>query len=213
MLGIFGALNLVDDKISQLNIGSNSKGYVLKDVYAADGLHSNKIAIITGMHPREKIAIEPMKVAVRNYALTHDIEITSYEIHVLDNPENYIQGRSNGEDLASQYIVPDIKKSDFKLVIMFHAHQEGYGEGFYVATPAMDNKSTEIAEHIPEYSQLKYYNSSKSQYKSNSTSKVSDPIAAEGYATFVYEIPENSEVDDAINMTNTLLDTLLNNTK
>jgi hypothetical protein len=213
LFGVTESLYLMDNKINQLNIGSDSKGYVIKDVYAANGQHPNKIAIITGMHPREKIAIDPMKTAVRNYALTHDIEVTDYDIHVLNNPENYTIGRFNGEELAAQYVIPDIKKTDYKLVIIFHAHQEGYGEGFYISTPAMDKKSVKIAENVPKITPLKYYKPSENEYKSTSALKVSDPIAEEGYPTFVYEIPENSDVEDATNRTNELLDVFLNHTK
>ncbi|MGZ7209209.1 MAG: hypothetical protein ACXVHV_04975, partial [Methanobacterium sp.] len=149
----------------------------------------NKIAIITGIHPREKIAIEPMKTAVRNYALTHNVEVTDYDIHVLDNPDNYTIGRANGEDLAAQYIVPDIKNSDYKLVIILHAHQVGYGQGFFIATPYMDNKSVEMAQSIPNtISSFKYYKSNQTGSKTSSAIKVSIPIAENGCPTFVYEI-------------------------
>lgn len=212
ILGIAGISHLTDNKPNQV-IGSDNKGFVTKNVYASDNQPQNKIAIITGIHPREKIAIDPMKTATRNYALTHNIEITDYDIHVLDNPDNYTTGRFNGEELAARYIIPDIKKSNYKLVIIFHAHQQGYGEGYYIATPAMDNKSIEIAQNVPKTSPFRYYESPESKYTSSSSLKVSIPLAREGYPTFVYEIPEYSDAEDATNMTNILLDTFLNNTK
>ncbi|MGZ7068454.1 MAG: hypothetical protein ACXVHS_05155 [Methanobacterium sp.] len=189
VIGIAGVSNLMDSKTSNATIGSDSKGYVIKDVFASNGQHLNKIAIITGIHPREKIAIEPMKTAVRNYALTHNVEVTDYDIHVLDNPDNYTIGRANGEDLAAQYIVPDIKNSDYKLVIILHAHQVGYGQGFFIATPYMDNKSVEMAQSIPNtISSFKYYKSNQTGSKTSSAIKVSIPIAENGCPTFVYEI-------------------------
>ncbi len=193
-------------------IGSNSKGYVTKDNYTSNGQHQTKIAVITGIHPREKIAIIPMESLIRNYALTHDVEITDYSIHVLDNPEDFTIGRTNGEELAAEYIVPDIKKSDYKLVIIFHAHQQGYGDGFYIATPSMDNKSVEIAQNVQKtLPSFKYYKSpKKSRYKATSVTRVSDPIAAEGYPTFVYEIPEETTVQNASEMTNKLINACIN---
>ncbi|OEC84972.1 MULTISPECIES: hypothetical protein [Methanobacterium] len=65
-----------------------------------------------------------MESLIKNYASTHDIEITDYSIHVLDQPENFTARQNNGEELAAQYIVPNVKKSDYKLVIIFHAHQQ-----------------------------------------------------------------------------------------
>lgn len=209
---VAGALYYMEYKNMPFTIGSDNKGYVIKDIYAADGQHKTKIAIITGMHPREKIAIDPMKNAAMNYALTHDLEITNYDIHVVDNPDNYTLGRFNGEELANQYIVPDIKKSNYNLVIIFHAHQQGYGSGYYISTPAMDNKSVEMAQNVQEVSpSFGYYRSYESGYKSSSASKVSDPIAKD-VPTFVYEIPEQSDTEDATNMTCRLLDMFLNGT-
>ncbi len=148
-----------------------------------------------------------MESVIRNYALTHDVEITDYSIHVLDNPENFTVGRNNGEELAAEYIVPDIKKSDYQLVIIFHAHQEGYGDGFYIATPSMDNKSVELAQNVRKaLPSFRYYKSPKKPlYKATSVTRVSDPIATEGHPTFVYEIPEQSTVQNASEMTNKLI--------
>ena len=212
----FGAIGLagyqyISNNTNNTNssiIGSNSKGYVAKEYFGHNIPYKTKIAIITGIHPREKIAIAPMENLVKNYALTHNMEVTDYSIHVLDNPENFSVGRKNGEELAAQYIVPDIKKSDYKLVIIFHAHQQGYGDGFYIATPSMDNKSVELAQNVKKMlPSFKYYRTpQKKLYKATSVIKVSDPIAAEGYPTFVYEIPEKSTDQKATEMTNKLID-------
>ena len=189
------------------NIGSDNTGYVTKDVYFSNTQSSNKIAVITGIHPREKIAIDPMKAAIKNYALNNNIEITDYDIHVLEDPEDFTVGRFNGEELAAHYIVPDIKKSDYMMVIIIHAHEQGYGEGFYIATPYMDNKSVEMAQNIPNMiPSFRYYKSNQTTIKSSSAIKVSDPIAESGTPTFVYEIPEESTVENATDMTNILLD-------
>ncbi len=215
IIGIAGALYVLTS-INNSNsavIGSDNKGYVTKEVYAPNRPNQPKIAVITGIHPREKIAISPMEALIRDYASTHDVEITDYSIHVLDQPENFTVGRNNGEGLAAQYIVPDIKKSDYKLVIIFHAHQQGYGNGFYIATPSMDNKSVALAKNVkkmlPSFS---YYQSPKNNpYKATSVIRVSDPIANEGYPIFVYEVPEQNTTENATEMTSKLLDSCLNN--
>ena len=215
IIAIAGALYILTN-ISNSNsavIGSDNKGYVTKEVYASNNPNKPKIAVITGIHPREKIAISPIESLIKNYASTHDIEITDYSIHVLDQPENFTVGRNNGEELAAQYIVPDVKKSDYKLVIIFHAHQQGYGDGFYIATPSMDNKSAELAKNVKKtLPSFKYYQSSKnSMHKATSVTRVSDPIANEGYPTFVYEIPEQNTTKNATEMTSKLLDSCINN--
>ena len=194
-------------------IGSDNKGYVTKEVYASNDANKPKIAVITGIHPREKISIAPVESLIKNYASTHNVEVTDYSIHVLDHPEDFNVGRNNGEELAAQYIVPDIKKSDYKLVIIFHAHQQGYGDGFYIATPSMDNKSVELAKNVKKtLPSFNYYQASKNKhYKATSVIRVSDPIANEGYPTFVYEIPEQNTTENATEMTNKLLDSCFNN--
>ena len=217
IIGVAGAvytLNNINNSNSVV-IGSDSKGYVTKEIYASNGPHQIKMVVITGIHPREKIAISPMEAVIRNYALKHDVEVTDYSIHVLDSPENFTVGRNNGEELAAQYIVSDIKKSDYKLVIIFHAHQQGYGDGFYIATPSMDNKSVELAQNVKKtLPSFRYYQSSpNSVYKSTSVTRVSDPIAAEGYPTFIYEIPEQNTTENASEMTSKLLDSCINNIK
>jgi len=217
VIGIAGSLYTLNNtnNSNSLLIGSNSKGYVTKEIYTSKGANSTKIAIITGIHPREKIAISPMEALVKNYTLTHDVEITDYSIHVLDNPNDFSVGRKNGEELAAQYIVPDIKKTDYKLVIIFHAHQQDYGDGFYIATPSMDNKSVELAQNVRKtLPSFKYYKApQKNIHKATSAIRVSDPIAAEGYPTFVYEVPEKSTEQSATEMTNKLIDACTNSIK
>lgn len=210
--GVTHILNSINSSNSAI-IGSDNRGYVTKEVYASNEPNKPKIAVITGIHPREKIAVSPIEALIKNYALTHDVGITDYSIHVLDQPENFTVGRNNGEELAAQYIVPDIKKSDYKLVIIFHAHQQGYGDGFYIATPSMDDKSIELAKKVKKtWPSFNYYQSPKNNiYKATSVIRVSDPIANEGYPTFVYEIPEQNTTENATEMTNKLLDSCLSN--
>ena len=215
IIGIAGAIYILNNTHSSNStvIGSDNKGYVTKEIYASNEPNKPKIAVITGIHPREKISIAPVETLVKNYTSTHNVEVTDYSIHVLDRPEDFNVGRNNGEELAAQYIVPDIKKSDYKLVIIFHAHQQGYGDGFYIATPSMDNKSVELAKNVKKtLPSFNYYPASKNKhYKATSVIRVSDPIANEGYPTFVYEIPEQNTTENATEMTNKLLDSCFNN--
>lgn len=193
-------------------IGSDNKGYVTKEVYGSTNTHPVKIAVITGIHPRENLAIGPVKTVIKNYTSSHNVEITNYAINVQDHPEDYTIGRNNGEYLAAQYIVPDIKKSHYNLVIICHAHQLGYGSGFFIATPRMDAKSVQLAqtvqEGLPQLNYLKGVKNSKPQ--TTSAIRVSNPIADTGTPVFVYEIPEWVGVNEASNMTYKLLDVSFN---
>lgn len=185
-------------------IGSDSRGYVTRDIYAHYGEQSVKIAIVTGIHPREEVSIAPVQWAGRVFALL-PAEVIIYSINVEDSPQDYSRGRANGEGLAATYILPDIKRSDYDLVVIAHAHKPGYGEGFYVATPQMDRASVEIAEGVNEDGFNYYQVSGRAKYRSSSGRLFSRPLAAAGYPTLVYEVPEWSSPPEVFFMTIKLL--------
>lgn len=187
-------------------LGTDDRGYVTKDVYAHYGNSDKKIAVVTGIHPRENIAIGSVQDVVKFYALTHGVELINYNIVVESDAEDYTKGRNNGEGLANQYILPDVKNSDYDLVIIAHAHEQGYGEGFYIATPKMDERSVYLAESVQNaLSDFNYYKASGKGKKSSSAILFSNPLASAGYPTFVYEIPEWSGYFEAFYMTYRLI--------
>ena len=171
-------------------IGSTSAGTVEKIVYGNESAPTS-IALITGMHPREKLAINPEIQAAKEFS-SNDVKIIHYKVTVTDSPEDYEVGRANGESLVNEFVNPDVTSSDADCVIISHSHVPEYGEGFYLATPEMDNASVDIAKKISENSDFNYYPVTGNEtYKSSSAVLVSKPIASAGYPTFVYEIPEN----------------------
>ncbi len=149
------------------------------------------IALITGIHPREKLSIDPEIEAAKQYG-NDDVKILHYKVTVTQDAEDYEKGRANGESLVHDYVNPHVTSSDADAVIISHSHIPTYGEGFYLATPEMDNASVDIATKISETSDFNYYPVTGNEtYKSTSAVLVSKPIAQAGYPTFVYEIPED----------------------
>ncbi|MGB9936881.1 MAG: hypothetical protein ACPK7O_04120 [Methanobacterium sp.] len=190
-------------------LGSDNKGLVIKNTYG----HSDsglKIAIITGMHPREISAKNVVPEVIKDYVNKHNVEIVNYQINVTDQPENFQIGRQNGESLVAKYVIPDIKKSNYNLVIICHNHVPGYGKGYYLATPTMDNKSISSAESIhsllPDFN---YYqqNVNKSPEQS-SINAVDYPMVSTGTSVIVYEIPGLKGNDEVYNNTNRLFDSI-----
>ena len=173
-------------------IGSNALGYVTKISYSYFGESDYKIAIVTGMHPRETLSIDVLQDLSKFYALFNNVEIVNYQITVLDNPTNFAVGRSNGESIVHDFVVNDISRENFDLVIIGHDHEEGYGEGFYIATPSMDPPSLALAEKVmAKLSDFSHYKRNTSSIaKSSSILKVDNPIVDTGTPLFVYEIPE-----------------------
>lgn len=189
-------------------IGSSEAGNVEKIIYGNESADFS-IALITGMHPRETLAIDPEIQAAKEFA-GNDVKIIHYRVNVTDSPEDYDVGRENGESLVHDFVNPDVTSSDADCVIISHSHVPEYGEGFYLATPEMDNASVAIAKQISQTSDFNYYPVTGNEtYKSTSAELVSRPIASAGYPTFVYEIPENIMEFQSTSKTKELFDMMM----
>lgn len=191
-------------------LGNNSLGTVERIVYGNESAN-NSIALITGIHPREKLSINPEIKAAKEYVKDKDdVKIIHYQVNVTKNPKDYKKGRANGESLVHDFVNPDVTQSDADCVIISHSHVEWYGEGFYLATPEMDNASVKIAKKINKTSDFGYYpRTGNETYKSTSAVLVSKPIAQAGYPTFVYEIPENITKQDSTDWAKDLFDLMV----
>lgn len=149
------------------------------------------IALITGMHPREPLSIGPEIEAAKQFG-GDDVKIIHYKVTVTRDAQDYNLGRANGESLVHDYVNPHVTSSDADAVVISHSHIPEYGEGFYVATPQMDDASVRIAKNINQSVDFNYYPVTGNEtYKSSSAVLVSKPIAQAGYPTLVYEVPEN----------------------
>ena len=191
-------------------LGNTTNGTVEKFIYG-DASANKTIALITGIHPREPLSIDPEIKAAKEYVQNHkDVKIIHYQTNVTKNPQDYNEGRANGESLVHDFVNPDVTKSDADCVIISHSHMPTYGEGFYLATPEMDNASVDIAKKVNESSDFNYYPvTGNEEYKSTSAVLVSIPIAQGGYPTFVYEIPEDITEQDSTDKAKELFDLMV----
>lgn len=188
------------------NLGSDHTGYVVKHIY--NHYNSNiTIAIITGMHPRETLAVGPEMLTAQVFAFFNRVKVINYEVVVEEDADKYKESRNNGEALVVNYIMPDIYKSNADLIIISHSHIPSYGKGFYVATPAMDSTSRYLGESIANAGiNFRYYpNKGNAKYKSSSAALISKPLANNGYPVLVYEIPENITALDSFSKTYDLM--------
>ena len=178
------------NEITYTTLGNTSIGTVEVGISGNENA-TNCIALITGIHPRETLSIEPEIQAAKEFG-NDDVKILHYKVTVTQNAQDYEQGRANGESLVHDFVNPHVTSSDADAVIISHSHNPNYGQGFYLATPQMDNASVNIATKISESSDFNYYPVTGNEtYKSTSAVLVSKPIAQAGYPTFVYEIPED----------------------
>ena len=193
----FTSHNTTSDK--PINHWENDLGTVDKYVFGNANAET-ELVLIAGIHPREKLSIEPEIKAAKEFAKDHDVKFTVYHVNVTKDPTEYQASRDNGESLVHDYVNPDVNTTHAKAVIISHSHIEGYGDGYYLATPAMDNASVELSRKIADTSDFKYFPTDKSQpLKATSAILVSKPIADAGYPTFVYEIPEDITDQDSTN--------------
>jgi len=198
-LGIFVFVNMGQHII----LGTNQQGYVTKDVFSHYSNPTVKIAVVTGMHPREDLATSTVPQVIKIFAILNNVEIVDYHVTVTDQPQDYDVGRQNGQALVAQYVIPDVKKSDYQLVIIAHDHEQGYGDGYYIATPTHDSKSVSLGQAVHQALPLfNYYpGTSSNREQSSSISQIDRPITNAGTPVFVYEIPEWNNQFDAAQMT------------
>lgn len=193
LLIIFGFLVFLNSNYNEITyhtLGNTSIGTVEKGISGNENA-TKCIALITGIHPRETLSIDPEIEAAKQFA-NDDVKIIHYKVTVTQNPTDYAEGRANGESLVHDYVNPDVTSSDADAVIISHSHVPEYGQGFYLATPEMDSASVSIARNIEQSSDFNYYPVTGNEtYKSTSAVLVSKPIAQAGYPTFVYEVPED----------------------
>ena len=191
---IIGGLLLLQNgnynEIEYQTLGNTSIGTV--EVGISGNENATKcIALITGIHPRETLSMGPEIESAKQFG-NDDVKIIHYKVTVTQNPQDYEEGRANGESLVHDYVNPHVTQSDADAVIISHSHNPDYGSGFYIATPEMDSASVNIAQNIEKSSDFNYYPVTGNEtYKSTSAVLVSKPIAQAGYPTFVYEIPED----------------------
>ncbi len=191
---IIGGLLLLQNgnynEIEYQTLGNTSIGTV--EVGISGNENATKcIALITGIHPRETLSMGPEIESAKQFG-NDDVKIIHYKVTVTQNPQDYEEGRANGESLVHDYVNPHVTQSDADAVIISHSHNPDYGSGFYIATPEMDSASVNIAQNIEKSSDFNYYPVTGNEtYKSTSAVLVSKPIAQAGYPTFVYEVPED----------------------
>lgn len=190
IIGVITVSNIHSNDITYETLADSDIGTV--EVGISGNPNATKsIALITGIHPRETLSIGPEIEAAKQFG-NDDVKIIHYKVTVNQDAEDYEQGRANGESLVHDYVNPHVTQSSADAVVISHSHNPNYGEGFYVATPAMDDASVSIARNIEENSDFNYYPvTGQETYKSTSAVLVSKPIANAGYPTFVYEAPED----------------------
>lgn len=128
-------------------LGERDYGFVVR--YGPYGnLNSPvKIAYVVGVHPQEVQAHQAMMTVISSLKSSRYCYYV-YKITVTKSMDDYNQGRINGQQLALDFAVPDIKKMKFNLVIDVHSTKGDYPETRFISVPADDSRSLFLAHLI-----------------------------------------------------------------
>jgi len=186
-LGPSGSVNATYKVYKQL--GKTSYGYV--NLLAPYGNGTNKVAFIVGVHPQEvQTHIAMLNAISALSSKLKNVQIWVYQVVVTKDVSDYSQGRMNGQLLAQTYVVPDIVKKNYKLVVDTHGNRGNYYVNNKIVTnsmyaPSGGTKSTQYLNKI-----VAGCNGTLQNYiiaEGTSPKYVTLPIAAKGIPALVYE--------------------------
>jgi hypothetical protein len=197
-------LSPIDNPLSPSNVtpfsivtlGSSDYGSVTREGPYGNPSSQNKIAIIAGNHPLESQAhlafIESLKQ--KNNTLQSCYYV--YRVHVTRDADDYEASRDHGQNLARQYIVPDIQKQNFDLVIDVHSNRGNYEKRRFIYVPAESPTADKVASQlVNKINWLSIYtppNPTSPEYVAITLIKSGTPtILYETYAYEPYNISKN----------------------
>ena len=170
-------------------LGTNDLGTVSLEGPFGNTNSSDKIAFIIGVHPLESNSHISLLNTIRNNDKNLNKSYYIYRINVTKDKGDFSKGRMNGQLLAKNYVVEDIKNKNYDFVVDIHSHRGVYVEKNFVISPLNDPKSSEIAlniiEDIEDMKLLKYIPADDGD--PTSPEYVSIPILKNGTPTIIYE--------------------------
>jgi len=190
-------------------LGTNDLGTVSLEGPYGNTNSSDKIAFIIGVHPLESNSHISLLNTIRNNDKNLNKYYYIYIINVTKDKNDFSKGRMNGQLLAKDYVVPDIKNRNYTFVVDIHSHQGVYVEKNFIIAPLNDPRSTEIGlniiEDIEEIKLLKYIPADDGE--PTSPEYVSIPILKNGTPTIIYE----TFLNESETTTNTFMEKFINN--
>lgn len=178
-----GGVNAVETNNSTL-LGSNNLGSAEKIGPFGNTSSNIKIAYIIGVHPLEYQSHSALFEAMINNDNGLKYCYYIYKVHVTKDAGNYAKSRANGQKLAHDFVVPDVKKQKYNLVIDVHSNRGNYAKKRFVFAPNNHKASKTIALKIKSKLGWLSYSFPKSQ---TSPKYVTVPIMKSGIKTIIFE--------------------------
>lgn len=192
IFGIFISFNLSDngggvsavENINSNLLGSNNLGSVEKIGPFGNTSSKIRIAYIIGVHPLEYKSHSALFESIINKQNSLNYCYYIYKVRVTKDTKNYAKSRMNGQKLAHSYVVPNVKKQKYNLVIDVHSHRGNYPKKRFVFAPNNNKASKNIALKIKSKLSWLSYSFPPSQ---TSPKYVTIPIVKSGTKTIIYE--------------------------
>jgi hypothetical protein len=168
-------------------MGINDYGYVVREGPYGNQSANITVAYILGVHPLEFKSHWAIKKALMERKDTLKYKYYVYEVSVLQDRYDYNLGRMHGQELAQNYVVPDITNGRYQLAIDVHSNRGNYSEKRFISVPIIDKGSEEAAQQIVDkIFWLKFY-IPPIEKGPTSGPHVSIPLIKSGTPTIVYE--------------------------
>lgn len=172
-------------------IGKNSIGTVTLEGPYGNANSSVKVAYILGQHPRESNAHDAIYDSLLNNSDYLNYSYYVYRINVTAESDDFEESRMNGQLLAQDYVVKDVLKNGYALVIDIHASNGGYVQDPYIFAPVSnDTVAYEAANNVTQaINYVIYYE--PASYSSPQYSTI--PIEEGGIPAIVFEMRGNPD--------------------
>lgn len=177
-----------DNVYNVTTVGKNANGTVYK-IVAGNMSSDDTVGIILGVHPREHEMHEAVNNTIYNITSENGTKnlTKKYVIYYIKTKENLTSRedtRPAGEELANEFIVPNIAKDEPFIVVDVHEINPDYEYSNFIFS--LSNRTDKIDSYILKLSNdvnLVDYDFGQG----TSPEKVTIPIAEKGIATLLME--------------------------
>ncbi len=199
-------LNTPNNTYNVTAVGSNANGTVYK-IEAGDMSSNETVGLILGVHPREHEIHEAINNTIYNITSengTHNLtkKYVIYYVKTKANLTSRDDTRPAGEELANEFIVPNIAKDNPFIVVDVHEINPNYEYSNFIFS--LSNRTDKIDSYIAKISNdvnLVDYQFSEG----TSPEKVTIPIANQGINTLLME----TSITDALTQKQQTADNLI----
>ena len=177
-----------DNVYNVTTVGKNANGTVYK-IEAGNMSSTETVGLILGVHPREHEIHEAVNNTIYNITSENGTQNLTkkyviYYVKTIDNLTTREDTRPAGEELANEYIVPNIVKDDPFIVIDVHEINPDFEYSNFIFS--LSNRTDKIDSYISKLSND--VNLVDFQFDDGtSPEKVTKPIAEKGINTFLME--------------------------